>query len=269
MENKIKLGIMGAEDGHYAINFLKYFYENPIDQVEISFIISTKSNTLRSVFVQICNVLSKMGFQKAITKSAIIILAYFKNKMDFRRDSSVSKIARKLNYPIFILKEKIGRPDDYNQPELLNFISCFEPDLIFISDVGIIKGDFLKTAKLGILNIHPGYLPKYRGLKGTYWQLYNMDPVGTTVHFIDDGIDTGPILKRGAIDIDSFYDLKKVIYEVQRLGVKLIYETLLDFVNDRVEEIIQTKEEGSYWNINDLTPEIKKKAISNIIRYSN
>ena len=52
----------------------------------------------------------------------------------------------------------------------------------------------LKSTKKGVVNIHPGILPAYRGCSCVEWAILNDDPVGNTAHFMDSGYDTGPII---------------------------------------------------------------------------
>jgi folate-dependent phosphoribosylglycinamide formyltransferase PurN len=51
------------------------------------------------------------------------------------------------------------------------------------------------------VNIHVGITPKYRGVHGTYWALVNNDVEnsGVTVHFVDEGIDTGNIINQAIV----------------------------------------------------------------------
>ena len=45
-----------------------------------------------------------------------------------------------------------------------------------------------------IINVHPAFLPKHRSLDSLPWSILEGDPIGLTAHFVDAGIDTGPIL---------------------------------------------------------------------------
>lgn len=58
----------------------------------------------------------------------------------------------------------------------------------------LVKPALLEAASIGVLNVHPGILPKYRGASCPEWALHHGDPVGVTAHFMDDGLDSGPIL---------------------------------------------------------------------------
>ena len=55
--------------------------------------------------------------------------------------------------------------------------------------------DFLAIASNGIINIHPGILPDYRGCSCVEWALLNNDMIGNTAHFMDLNYDTGPIIE--------------------------------------------------------------------------
>ncbi|MDQ4041594.1 MAG: formyl transferase, partial [Actinomycetota bacterium] len=59
------------------------------------------------------------------------------------------------------------------------------------------------------LNVHAGITPLYRGVHGGYWALAEDRPdlVGTTVHLVDEGVDTGPVVERRTFSVereDSF-----------------------------------------------------------------
>ena len=47
--------------------------------------------------------------------------------------------------------------------------------------------------RLGFLNLHPSLLPAYRGPRPVYWQLRHQAPTGVTVHYMDEGLDTGDV----------------------------------------------------------------------------
>ena len=68
--------------------------------------------------------------------------------------------------------------------------------------------------KNGVLNCHPGDLPKYRGSSSLEWALYNHDPVISTLHLMDESIDTGPILDKSALRTElplTYFELRALI----------------------------------------------------------
>jgi methionyl-tRNA formyltransferase len=58
----------------------------------------------------------------------------------------------------------------------------------------------LSIVEFGVINVHPGILPKYRGSCAVEWSIFNDDEMGNTVHFMDEGYDSGPIIEIDAID---------------------------------------------------------------------
>lgn len=85
-----------------------------------------------------------------------------------------------------------------NSPEIIDILAELAPDLIISIRYGqILKETVINIPKKGVLNLHSGILPKYKGVMATFWALKNNEPeIGTTLHSIDNGsIDTGRIIK--------------------------------------------------------------------------
>ncbi len=84
-----------------------------------------------------------------------------------------------------------------NNPEGLELLKKFAPDLILSIRFGqILQSKAIAIPSKGVLNLHSGILPQYRGVMATFWSLLNEDAeIGTTVHFIENAsIDKGPIV---------------------------------------------------------------------------
>ena len=83
-----------------------------------------------------------------------------------------------------------------NHPEVVKLARALKPDLICVFGTSLIRGELLNEGRLGIVNLHGGLSPEYRGADCTFWALYNGEPekVGCTLHYIDAGIDTGRLI---------------------------------------------------------------------------
>jgi len=88
--------------------------------------------------------------------------------------------------------------------------------------LGILKTDIIESPLAGWLNGHPGLLPEYRGLNPVQWAIRNMDRVGATVHLIDEGIDTGPILIRKIMPWKYFNSVKECHIQCYEHGGELL-----------------------------------------------
>ncbi len=109
--------------------------------------------------------------------------------------------------------------------------------------LSILSREFVNTFKNQILNIHPALIPSFCG-KGFYGKRvhqaaldYGVKITGATVHFVDAGTDTGPIVLQKAIEIDNNDDAdslqKKVLkleHQLLPLAVKLFFENKLQII---------------------------------------
>lgn len=85
----------------------------------------------------------------------------------------------------------------------------------------ILKGDFLKAFHQHVINIHPALLPSFPGLEAWKQALdYGVKFTGATVHFVDQGVDTGPIIAQQTVPVlnnDTSESLHARIQESERL----------------------------------------------------
>lgn len=97
----------------------------------------------------------------------------------------------------------------FNQ-ELLKAVDAYEPDLIVLAGyLVVIPPEMIKKYKNQIINIHPSLIPSfcgtgYYGLKVHEAALARgVKVVGATVHFVDEGTDTGPIILQKAVEVQN------------------------------------------------------------------
>jgi len=86
--------------------------------------------------------------------------------------------------------------DSINSENSKQKLQAINPDFVFVNGTRIISKKTLDCVSAKFINIHVGITPKYRGVHGGYWALYNNEPhlFGTTLHYVDSGIDTGQII---------------------------------------------------------------------------
>jgi methionyl-tRNA formyltransferase len=80
--------------------------------------------------------------------------------------------------------------------DLAEWVKKLSPDLIVVHTMPqLLKPNIYSVPRLGTINLHQSYLPEYRGPSPDFWQYHDMvvNP-GVTVHYIDDGADTGDII---------------------------------------------------------------------------
>ncbi|MET9127062.1 phosphoribosylglycinamide formyltransferase [Streptomyces sp. NPDC004528] len=123
--------------------------------------------------------------------------------------------------PTFVRRVKdYGTRDEWDAA-LTEAVAAHEPDLVVSAGFMKIVGKrFLARFGGRIVNTHPALLPSFPGAHGVRDALaYGAKVTGCTVHFVDDGVDTGPIIAQGVIEVrdeDDESALHERIKEVER-----------------------------------------------------
>jgi folate-dependent phosphoribosylglycinamide formyltransferase PurN len=90
----------------------------------------------------------------------------------------------------------LHRVSSVNDQTTVSLLTSLRPTAVVVHGTRIIAARVLNSLECPVLNMHAGITPRYRGVHGGYWALVERHPewVGTTVHLVDPGIDTGGIL---------------------------------------------------------------------------
>ena len=123
-----------------------------------------------------------------------------------------------------IHKYEIHDATSINSPETLDFLRKHQPEIIVSAYFPqILKSDALAIPSRGILNVHPGFIPEYKGAMAYFWAVKNNDlKAGVSVHWMDEGIDTGPLLARKSFKISRKSSQDKVLIKTALIGSSLL-----------------------------------------------
>ena len=117
---------------------------------------------------------------------------------------------------------------DVHAPDVLEMVRAWRPDVGAIYGGPILRAALFSIPEFGTLGIHHGRVPEYRGRKTTFWEIYNGEQVaGVTIQRIDAGIDTGDVVKAGAVTIGR-KGYGRIERETQDLGIRLFVEAILE-----------------------------------------
>ena len=94
--------------------------------------------------------------------------------------------------------------DSVNGAEVTAMLAEQKPQVVVVTGTGIIAKRILALAPT-FINIHVGITPRYRGVHGGFWAVYEGRPdlAGTTIHRVDPGVDTGAIIAQVPITVES------------------------------------------------------------------
>jgi methionyl-tRNA formyltransferase len=139
-----------------------------------------------------------------------------------------------------------------NNISVLDF-KYHNPDLVIsYSYQYILKADILQLVSRPIINLHISYLPFNRGANPNVWSFLDDTKKGVTIHEIDTGIDTGPILLQKEIHFPGRSSTLRETYRILQNEIqKLFKENWTDIKNGKIIACFQ-KEKGSYHSIYDF-----------------
>lgn len=125
---------------------------------------------------------------------------------------------------------EIQFPENVNSPHFIEMLAAESINLIILSGFNkILKKEILDYPKNGVINLHGGRLPQYRGAAPINWQLINGEKqLGFTIMFADEGIDTGKIIKEQLFDVEE----NTTAGEVVQKSIEWFPKALVEVVNE-------------------------------------
>jgi methionyl-tRNA formyltransferase len=133
--------------------------------------------------------------------------------------------------------------------DIVKTIREIAPDILVISSYRNILGDHvLDLAKLGAINLHMAPLPKYRGAHPENWALINGEnQMGYTVHYLDEGIDTGDIIAQDSVSILDEDDILSLTFKLASVAPKLLIKVLEDMQLGIINRVSQDESQATYY----------------------
>lgn len=165
------------------------------------------------------------------------------------------------------------RVNDINSADNEAIIKSLKPELIVVCHFEkVLKKNIINIPLLGCINLHPSLLPHYRGLSPQHWPIINGDDeTGITVHFINEGIDTGNIILQQKIKIESDMHVASLQQKMLVTYKHIVKDAIELIMAKKTTPILQNSSEGSYYGKlqeNQCTIELQKgcDAAYNLIR---
>lgn len=152
--------------------------------------------------------------------------------------------ARTKGIPAIWLSRKNFDSDEAFDRELVSILDENRIDLVVLAGyLRILTSELLRKYRFRVINIHPALLPAFGG-KGFYGLRVHQAvrtsgerQTGATVHFVDEGIDSGLILLQQAIAIDPTWTAEEIQSEVLKIEHKLLPKAVRAICADKVEII--------------------------------
>lgn len=175
---------------------------------------------------------------RKIAQKMVLGDARFEGNESDGRDTMLG-LARELGLPgrsLLELAKTLGVPlvvcDDHNSDRAVRALARSAPDVVAFTGGGLLRHAVLSVPRLGVLNCHPGMLPAYRGMDVVEWTALESrvaDPgIGLSVHFMDRGLDTGPILSTHRTPLRAGDDFATIRRRMERDVILRLLQTVRD-----------------------------------------
>ena len=129
---------------------------------------------------------------------------------------------------------------------LIEWVNEIKPDVIVVFSMSqLLKESIFSIPKMGTINLHPSFLPEYRGPNPCFWQYHNMEMnPGVTVHYIDEGEDTGDIIFQERVYIPlGTKSTARLNILIGKIGIPLVLRALDEIeagVNPRIKQPLES-----------------------------
>lgn len=119
--------------------------------------------------------------------------------------------------------------DTLNSDEAYGVIRTLAPKAVFVASTGMLRRPLLEACACPVVNYHSGVNPAYRGINGGYFALANGEPehFGVTLHLVDLGVDTGPILATNRIPVAANDNMQTYMTLMAAKSQDLVVETMV------------------------------------------
>jgi folate-dependent phosphoribosylglycinamide formyltransferase PurN len=110
----------------------------------------------------------------------------------------------------------------HNSRECETLLSKEKVDVLILSTDAIISPRILAVPRLLTLNAHPGWIPRHRGVGSNLVQMEQGEWPAVSVHAVDEGIDTGPLIVRERVRVDTRRGLSEIETQVDERRIQLL-----------------------------------------------
>ncbi len=164
----------------------------------------------------------------------IEIVLVFSNKSD----AYALERAKTHNIPALVIDHKGYKSREEYDSDIVKALEPYKLDLIVLAGyMRILSPVFVRAYKDKIINIHPALLPSFPGINSAKQAFeYGVKFTGVTVHFVDEGVDTGPILLQSVVEIEDDDTEETLLQKIHRVEHQ-IYPKALELVSSGQIEV--------------------------------
>jgi phosphoribosylglycinamide formyltransferase 1 len=152
-----------------------------------------------------------------------------------KADAGAIERAEKNGIPSEIVLRKNFETREHMDKEIKGILDEKQVDLVVLAGyMRILSSELLAPYKNRVINIHPALLPSFPGTNGAKDAFeHGVKVSGCTVHFVDGGMDTGPIIEQTCVRIDECKDAHEVAEKILPFEHKTMRNVVANFSNGK------------------------------------
>lgn len=141
---------------------------------------------------------------------------------------------------LYINRKNFDSEEDYNRKLIEEFKKRGIELIVLAGYLKVLSSEFISAYDMKIINIHPSLIPSFSG-KGYYGEKVHQAVLdrgvkltGATVHFVDEGTDTGPIIIQKCVDVDEDEVLESLKSKVLEVEHEILVEAVKLYCDDMI-----------------------------------
>lgn len=112
------------------------------------------------------------------------------------------------------------------EPQVLEQVKNLHAEMaVSVMFVYVLRAEFLKLFPRGCINLHPALLPYNRGTYPNVWSIVEGTPAGATIHYVDEGVDTGDIIAQCELPVGVTDTGASLYHRLQPASLELFQQT--------------------------------------------
>ena len=148
--------------------------------------------------------------------------------------------------PVSKYAEQIGlrllKPTHFKSSKFLQKLKSYRAELQIVIAFKVLPAEVWDMPPLGTINLHPSYLPEYRGAAPIHWAIINGEKkTGVTIILLQKSVDAGHILIREKVDISETETAGELQKRMEIQGIRVLMKTINAIVEKRLNPIPQPK----------------------------
>lgn len=116
----------------------------------------------------------------------------------------------------------------------------------------ILKKDVINSSSAPIINLHISYLPWSRGAHPNFWSFFDSTPSGVSIHLIDEGVDTGPIIYQRYVNFTKNESSFSKTYKRLVSEIELLFKENIEEIISLGFTAVPQRRRGTYHRVSDL-----------------